>query len=557
MVNFRYKIIKTGSGYPKRFAVIISEFVIGDTISSDSLFQRHKEELLQKHSKPSSVKSVISQAMVWSKKQGIIERYDELSVPKWFEELKTVHYWQAQLRGSRFKNLTRKNANSTKTQYLYHLWNFNKWLSDKTFEVNMLVSSANNTFVQNTEKRQFENIEELFLILEQPFAEKKNVTRIVKQYLLDDIHRNKKASYVMIIKNAIRSYFDKNEQPLQISFNPKTHYSTETEYEQSMSVSELMEFLTTGKPSILEKTVFLCKFHRGLDVSTLVDRFNYEAWEQMVQWFGSENHNSWDLEKCPVPISLTRIKTDYKHVGFLEQDAVEQLQKYLDFRKAKTGNGMENNQPLFLNKFGRPITVEWILSRFSSIAKRAGIQKSVETNGRKQYKMDSHELRDLLKSTLIDSGCRIDVADHVIGHKPKDSYEKQAKLYPETLRKEYAKASKRLNMFTKFTSVVNGTDDSDELRLELKENMAQMESLRNDLIMEKAVKDRDRMFADRQREIMREMQREIDELKSGTDHRTQENTEFCCAQCSTIHSKKSCPACNSKLKRIYEDKVQN
>ncbi len=118
---------------------------------------------------------------------------------------------------------------------------------------------------------------------------------------------------------------------------------------------------------------------------------------------------------------------------------------------------MKSDHPLFLNKFKRPITSEWIFESFSRIAKRAGIQEFVEFNGKKQYKMDSHELRDLLKSTLIDSGCRMDVADHVIGHKPRDSYEKQATLYPETLRKEYAKASKRLNIFTKFTSVVNGT----------------------------------------------------------------------------------------------------
>ena len=44
-------------------------------------------------------------------------------------------------------------------------------------------------------------------------------------------------------------------------------------------------------------------------VSTFADRFNYEAWEQITKWFGSENHNSWDLTKCPVPISLIRIKT--------------------------------------------------------------------------------------------------------------------------------------------------------------------------------------------------------------------------------------------------------
>ncbi len=305
---------------------------------------------------------------------------------------------------------------------------------------------------------------------------KKNITRIIKQYLLDDIHTKKKASYIVVIKSAIISYFEKNEQPIQVLFNPKTVYDNEIDYEQSMSLSEFMEFLTTGKPSITEKTLFLCKFHRGLDVSTLVGRFNYEAWEQVVKWFGSDDHNSWNLEKCPVPISLMRIKTDFKHVGFLDRDAIYELQRYLDYRKTKTKQNMEYGKPLFVNKFGRPITVAWVFESFSRVAKRAGIQKFVKINGRKQYKMDSHELRDLLKSTLIDSGCRIDVADHVIGHMPKVSYEKQAKLYPETLRKEYSKASKRLNIFTKFSNIVSGNDDSDSLKIELNDALPKLKS---------------------------------------------------------------------------------
>ena len=294
---------------------------------------------------------------------------------------------------------------------------------------------------EKSRQKNSKNVEELLDMLDQQHAGQKEIVRIVKQYLMDGSHGDKKASYVTLMKSAIASYFEKNEQPIHITFNPKNTYSTERT-EQRMTISDVMEFLTTGKPSVTEKALFLCKFHRGLDASTLADRFNYEAWGQMAEWFGSENHDSWDLGRCPVPIVLTRIKTDYKHTGFLERDAIEQLQRYLDYRKKKTGNPMGRDQPLFLNKFMRPITIHWIFDSFSRIAARAGIQEFVEWNGRRQYKMDSHELRDLLKSTLIDSGCRTDVADHVMGHKPKDSYEKQAVLYPETMRKEYAKGLK-------------------------------------------------------------------------------------------------------------------
>lgn len=275
---------------------------------------------------------------------------------------------------------------------------------------------------------------------------------------------------------------------------------------------------------------------------------------------GSDDHNSWDLEKCPVPISLIRIKTDYKHLGFLDRDAIDILQKYLDFRKNKTKTNMKNGEALFLNKFNRPISTAWIFESFSRIAKRAGIQKFVEINGRKQYKMDSHELRDLLKSTLIDSECRIDVADHVIGHKPKDSYEKQAKLYPETLRKEYAKASKRLNIFTKFTSVVNGTDDSDELRIELKEKLSELDKIKERSLDDEAEKIRNEKATIEQQRQMRILQDTVNELKQeirGVRNDGKKPLEFCCIECSTVHDKSVCPACGSKLKRIYEDKVQN
>lgn len=230
-----------------------------------------------------------------------------------------------------------------------------------------------------------------------------------------------------------------------------------------------MKILTVGKPSITEKAVFLCKFQRGLDASTFADRFNFQALEQINKYFKTNNHVSWDLDLCPVPIKLVRMKTGFSHLGFLDRDAIVALQNYLELIKSKN---IFIDKALFVNKFANPISNSWITTHFFNLTIMSGIQKmnSKYSNGFK-YLIGSHKLRDLLKSTLIDSGCRIDVADHVIGHMPKDSYEKQSKLYPETLRKEYAKSSKRLNIFSKFTSVVDGIDDSDELKIELKQKM--------------------------------------------------------------------------------------
>ena len=98
-----------------------------------------------------------------------------------------------------------------------------------------------------------------------------------------------------------------------------------------------------------------------------------------------------------------------------------------------------------MTRRGVPVGPNWISNKFFKAAIDAGIQKRTS---HRVYKIHSHEVRDLLKSTLMVSGCAQYAADHVLGHAPRDSYEKQATLYPEQLRAEYAKASGRLNMFT-------------------------------------------------------------------------------------------------------------
>jgi len=111
------------------------------------------------------------------------------------------------------------------------------------------------------------------------------------------------------------------------------------------------------------------------------------------------------------------------------------------------------------------------------LARRAGILHLIDSDSNK-YNMVSHELRDLLKSTLIDSGTRMDIADHVIGHMAKDSYEKQAILYPESLRSEYMKASKRINLFSNMSHYMKGYENTDALRtqvLKLKQNPEKLE----------------------------------------------------------------------------------
>ena len=181
-------------------------------------------------------------------------------------------------------------------------------------------------------------------------AYKKGDYRTAKTYLMDSVNAQKRSNTVKLIYNAIKSYFDKNDTPLNFRFDYHArHKSIGADDEQSsLSLNEVIELLSVGKPNLTQKAVLLCKFHRGLDTSTLVDRFNFEAWPQIVKHFGTEQYMMWDLEKCPVPIKLVRIKTGFLHTGFLDRDAIESLQDYLDFRYKKTEQVMTVGEPLFL-----------------------------------------------------------------------------------------------------------------------------------------------------------------------------------------------------------------
>ena len=188
---------------------------------------------------------------------------------------------------------------------------------------------------------------------------------------------------------------------------------------------------------------------------------------QLEIYFNSENHNSWDLQKCPVPIKLVRIKTGFLHTGFLDRDAIVSLQEYLDYREKKTGQKMSKDSPMFLTKHGRPISTAWVSTHFERLSTRAGLHKPIPGYRATRYSITPHELRDLLKSTMIDCGCRPDAADHFIGHKPKDSYEKQTILYPESLRKQYFKASKKINIFSNFAAMMQGNGSVEGLQQEV------------------------------------------------------------------------------------------
>jgi integrase len=376
-----------------------------------------------------------------------------------FEEFckqETVAYCIRQLRGSKFKNLKQKgNLCSTQKSYAYSLWRFSNWLEGRNFEYHQLLQTSDDSFKRKKTSLKLVGLEHFYKLFLESHNSDSEFAKAIKSYLLDPQFKEKRASTISNDQCAIKAYFDKNDSPINFRFDAKaTHKVTDQDDDQpSLDLDDLLKMLTIGRPTPAQKAIILCKFHRGLDTSTFVDRFNFQAWEQLVKWFGSEIHTQWDLDKCPVPIRLIRIKTGYSHLGFLERDSIEAIQDYLDIRINKIGRRLEEGEPIFVTPKGGPINVEGLRRMFQRLARTAGIQRKLQSyNLREKYEKDSHELRDLLKSILIDCHCRIDVADHCIGHRPKDSYEKQVELFPENIREEYAKASSKINIFSNISN---------------------------------------------------------------------------------------------------------
>ena len=269
-------------------------------------------------------------------KRGIPRDAQGPSAYEEFCRLETVRYMAGQLRGSKHRHEGTNGSNdSTRQTYLHRLWQFDTWLRGRRLSYQRHVQRDADTLEVVTEEVTLGGVEDFLRAYQEAHdpRSKSAFVRMVKSFLMDDIHAGKKPSTVRMYHSAITAYFDRNDHPISVRFDPDTMYDSAEDGGTEMTLEDLMKLLTVGRPSIMEKAVILAKFHRGLDNSTMADRFNFQAFEQMAEWFGTEDHARWDVAaKSPVPIRLTRIKTDYPHTGYLDVDAVDAIREWLDAR---------------------------------------------------------------------------------------------------------------------------------------------------------------------------------------------------------------------------------
>ena len=396
----------------------------------------------------------------------------------------TVRYWLGQLSESGIRNRASVKT-STRIVYLHHLAVFNEWLAGREFDVRVQ-DVKDGKIVRETVQRSFVNVEELLHFGEDDIGNAKEVRKIISQYLVDPRHEDLSHSTMMVTCAAIKSYFDKHDVMTYVKLNGRKRDAYEVTEEPGLDLVELYKMLTISKIDPMVRAVMLVKFQAGLDSSTLADRFNFYAYEQIAKFCGTGDHGTWGLDKCPIPIRLIRVKTGIAYTTFIDRDALSAVKDYLSWKEKHHGPH-DPEGPLFVTTRGVPIHGEWISDAFARLADYSGTQKQLAPN---VLKIRSHKMRHLLKTTLVACGCALSVADYVLGHKP-DTYI-DPDLYQENGRKEYAKASHRINVLSKAASNIDDPEPADAAEKKLKASEARVEELEkrvNELTEANAKKD--------------------------------------------------------------------
>ena len=574
-VPSRYKVVRAledGDDVPPAHRSILSALEPGSTVAARDVYDALGGDIGRPIA-PDNRLDVVRKALRHAERAGIAKKVEEETIyTNPLVEAPSISYWLKTLNTPNAVHNASKCERGTRYTYLLHLIGFDKWLAGRTWTLGTREKNGDGTYRDVRREVTVRGVDHLLEMAIERGGLDRGLSLIIREFFAEiAASRKYKPGTLSVFHSAIRSYFVTHEVQYGLVL-PRSMLrgrpggagaaagddgdADDDEWrDNTLRLSE-NKMLSTGKTTVLDKAFLLSKFHRGMDAMTLADRFNYSAFDQITEHMGTDDPQSWNPEKCPVPITLVRPKTSYRHVGFLEKDAIAAISAWLAERERLMRRPMRrgDRQAMYVNRDGRPISIHWVSVRFAKIAVRAGFCRPRRGGGLSPTRR-SHQLRHLLKSTLIDSGCRIDVADHVIGHMPKDTYERQAALYPDSLRREYAKAASKINIFSHFEASIDGTDDVHRLRAEMR---ADTKKLKEVLAEAEAggVRTASSGSADQLQEKLQAMAKEIRMLREGRGGAGADaapaGIEYQCISCSLVHGAAQCPACGSAVRRIYQ-----
>ena len=169
-----------------------------------------------------------------------------------------------QLNTANIKNVKHHKSRGTRGQYSYRLWKFHDWLVGQNFEFQKLVQVGENMFERKKQNITIMGIDHFLELYQGPNSNHVDFIKIIKKYLLDPVHTKQYSSTVNMYVSVLKSFFKENNSEINFTFNSKAKYKTDDgdEEQRELRLDDLMKILTIGKPTITEKAVILCKFHR-------------------------------------------------------------------------------------------------------------------------------------------------------------------------------------------------------------------------------------------------------------------------------------------------------
>ncbi|MBA4718036.1 MAG: hypothetical protein HRO68_02620 [Nitrosopumilus sp.] len=115
---------KSNIKLPEKLQRILSDESVGSIFTISEILNKYSASILSGYKTKEVAYNTLINLLSIAKKEKLVKTTRKTIIPKYFENLETIAYWQSQLRGSRFKHSEGKS--STRKQYLYHLWIFNK-----------------------------------------------------------------------------------------------------------------------------------------------------------------------------------------------------------------------------------------------------------------------------------------------------------------------------------------------------------------------------------------------------------------------------------------------
>ena len=217
--------------------------------------------------------------------------------------LDSVRFWCTQLNEPGFKNLMSKDG--TIRTYMGLVAKFDAWLPGRSFPSQNTVKIGGREARQDVQKS-FWNVEELLKYCDEPDYNPRTVQRVMREYLTSPQVAGMSDVQYFNTRSAIKSYFGAHDIELSMPKPRKKRAETDQD-DDHMTLENFYKMLQNGKPSITVRTIMLIKFQSGMDAATLADRFNFEGYGQLVKYFKTADHASWDLARCPVPIKTVRV----------------------------------------------------------------------------------------------------------------------------------------------------------------------------------------------------------------------------------------------------------